>query len=169
MKTWMLLLCLGLPATSWAQEDEKPTYPTAETVDYTDIESVVNAMLGVLSGAAEGKTCDWDLWRELHTPNSSSYALVVRQDTAYTMNIDTETFTTRFAGNYEGSDFWEYQTHISIDRFQNVATVVQEYEIRMKWEDGVVARGANMHLMVHYNDRWWIASSTWDNEWLRRP
>ena len=169
MKTWMLLFALAVPGMALAQQTEKPTFPTAETVDLTDIESVVNAMLGILSGAAEGKTCDWDLWATLHTPNSSSYAIVNRPDTSFVMNIDTEMFTSRMAGNYENSDFWEYQTDIDVNQFRNAATVYQNYEMRRKWEDGAIARGVNMHLMVFYDNRWWIAASTWDNEFFPRP
>ena len=169
MKRLILFFGLMMPAITMAQQTVQPTFPDVNTVDLKDPESVANAMLGVLSGAAEGKSCDWDLWRLLHTPNSQSYALVNRPDTAFTATIDTETFVTRFGPNYEGSDFWEYQTDIKVDRFRNVATVYQNYEMRQKWEDGVIARGVNMHLLVFYNDRWWIASSTWDNEFLRQP
>lgn len=169
MKHWYLLFALAVPGWAQAQQTEQPTYPTAETVDLSDPESVANAMLGVLSGAAEGKTCDWDLWRLLHTPNSSSYMVIDRPDTAFVVNIDTDTFITRAGGNYEGKHFWEYQTDINVDQFGKAATVYQNYEMRQKWEDGVIARGVNMHLMVFYGGRWWIAASTWDNEFFRQP
>lgn len=133
--------------------------------DAQRIDTLVQAVYACISGAA-GAPRDWDRFRALHRPDARSLRTVIDADgkpRAESFNV--EEYIANVTPFFAQNAFHEIETAQRVERFGQVAHVWSRYEARTAPDaPELLKRGANSIQLFHDGDRWWIASTVWDNE-----
>lgn len=133
--------------------------------DAQRIDTLVQAVYACISGAA-GAPRDWDRFRALHRPDARSLRTVIAADgTPRAESFDVEGYIANVTPFFAQNAFHEIETAQRVERFGQVAHVWSRYEARETPDSPeLLKRGANSIQLFHDGERWWIASTVWDNE-----
>ena len=125
--------------------------------DVATIDGIVNAYYDVINGPP-GYEFESERDRSLHAPN----AIITR------VTPGGELVRHGLAAEHEplsepyDEGFFETEIGRIVEEYGNLAHVWSTFEIRNDPEGEVVSRGVNSITLYYYEDRWWIAS--WSTE-----
>jgi hypothetical protein len=163
----LLLITLMLVGAS-ATVPGTQTNPGAQT-DLHSIDSLLKVFYESLS-FPEGKSPDWDRFRNLFA-SATSPCIRIAGDSV--MQMDRESFIAFFSGRIKQGtlrSFNEKEIARTGEYYGSLAQVFSTYEKRMNLAAGTKPiRGINSFQLFFKNDRWWIASVTWQDESPDKP
>ena len=153
-KIVLLFFVIGLHANLDAQIDN---------TSLTTIEGITNKMLALISGEI-GEERNWDEFRNLFLPTAQLTALSETKSgktRVSTMNI--EEFVRNIGPVYARDGFEEYALGLTVNEFNGIANVFQPYYCK-NLIGTYEKRGVNTYQLVYTDDRWWIASALFVDE-----
>lgn len=151
MKKYILILLLFASGQVIAQTD---------TTAVKTIEGTVKEMLALISGPID-EPRDWEAFRGLFTPTSQMQMVNRNAPSGRQFrSMSVEEFIRNIGPLYARDGFEELQTGIKVQEFNGMANVFQSYTAR-NLKGTYEKTGINSYQLVYYQDRWWIASSTW--------
>ena len=153
-----------------AQQPAEPTTPKAKPSDVGSIDSILNALYGVISGPA-GEKRDWDRFRSLFIPEARLIPTAPGKDGGAAAHVhDVEGYVTRASAFFEKEGFYEQEIARRTEKFGNIVHVFSTYESRhAKGDPKPFARGINSIQLLKDGDRWWVVTIFWDNERPENP
>lgn len=133
-------------------------------MDYSNIDSVIDTMFSVISGAA-GEPRDWELLRSLYhpqarlmvAPNAGQEALPLRV-------MSVEEFIQRVDAIFQKESFWEREVKRKTEYFGRIAQVMCDYESLHDLNQPPFTSGRKSMQLFHDGTRWWIVSAIWNTE-----
>lgn len=134
---------------------------TAQAVQ--TIEGITAKMLELISGPV-GQERNWEEFRTLFLPTAQFISLNPQaKDGEKARSLNLEEFVRMLGPLYAKEGFYEEPLNIQINEFNGMANAFQSYTARNSSRT-YQAKGINNFILVHVDNRWWIASSTWANE-----
>jgi len=139
--------------------------------DVRSIEAIVAASYEAIS-RAPGRPFQWDRWRTLFLPGAilvpnaeqTSGELWVMSVDDFIAWIDGWYAENAPIGGADDKGFEEAEIHASVQHYGDIAHVMSTYGKRYWGAEETLGRGINSILLVHREDRWWIAAAVWDEE-----
>jgi len=164
------LLPLGLHAQQLGNTSTTPNNTSTSDINQAvkSIEGITAKMLELISGP-KGQERNWEEFRTLFLPTVQFIALNPQAragDQVRAFNL--EEFIRTFGPLYAKEGFQEEALDIRVNEFNGMANAFQSFTARNA-TGTYNARGINNFILVHLEDRWWIASSTWTNEDATHP
>ena len=150
--------------------------PPADPADVVTPEAVVTAAYKAIQ-RAPGAPFDWDRFRSLFIPG----AILIpnaEQTGGQSRSMSPDDFVDFVDAFYAenapiGSDkdqgFAETEVARVIERYGDVAQVLSTYQKHVWQSDEILARGINSFQLVQRDNRWWIVSIAWDEDYAAGP
>lgn len=153
----ILLLLAVLPAL--CQQTDR--YQT----DTQSPEAICNALLETIS-VKKGEPLNWERFHHMLLPSMEFIWTGQRNDTAMAVTITPKQFEER--AQYSQHGFKEIALHRVVHHYGQIATVVETYKAFSPLKEAP-ERGINLYQMVFKENRWWLASLTWQAEEADNP
>ena len=164
----LALLALAAPAAAQSV--------AADPADVITPEAVVKAAYEAIQ-RAPGQPFDWDRFRSLFLPN----AILIpnaEQTGGQSRVMGVEDFV-RFVedwyaenapiGSEKDQGFQEEEVARTIGRYGDIAQVMSTYQKHLWESDEILGSGINSYQLVQKDNRWWIVSLIWDEDYAAGP
>lgn len=151
-----------------------PSYPLAE--DVASPQSIVTASYDVLIRAPR-QPFQWDRYRTLFLPEAIMIPSL-EQVNGVSRVLSSEGFIDWVDDYYEQNapidrpddpGFVEEEVHNIIHCYGDICQVMSTYQKRYFEQDEIIGRGINSFQLLFRDDRWWIVSVIWDEEYGAGP
>ena len=170
MRRLTLLLCLALPAMSFAQTprttSDQPvqlSVPAAAPADVASIDAIVAALYDVISGPP-GQARDWARFRSLFVPTARMIPTGARPDGQVVLRLlGPNDYVASSGPLLLEKGFHEREIARRVEQFGHIAHVFSTYEARID-KDNHTMRGINSIQLMHDGKRWWVVSLMWEAE-----
>jgi len=141
-----------------------PTFSQKDTISTKTIKGTVNKMIEIISGPID-EPRDWDEFRNLFLPNATTFLVnpKAKHPASKARSLTLEEFVRYIGPSYKKDGFKEVEIGLTINEFNNIANVFQAYYAE-NLKGTYKIKGINSFQLVKIDDRWWIASLTWDDE-----
>jgi hypothetical protein len=149
-----------------------PEWPKAAPSDVDNVDHLVNALYGVVSGPA-GQPRNWSRFRSLFLPTgrlgivrAAAPSVGGKPGSAGDVVVFTpDTFVERDTPYFAKNSFYERSVANRVETFGNLTNVWSTYESRHEAKDDKpFTRGINSLQLVKAQGRYWIASLVWEDE-----
>ena len=139
-----------------------------DTVAVKSIEGITSKMLELISCDID-EVRDWDEYRNLFLPTAQKIAVDPKaKGRKQARHMSLEEFVRYVGPLYPRDGFKEVVIGLTINEFNGIANVFQSYHA-VNLTGTYEERGVNSYQLVHMQDRWWIASTTFVNETDENP
>ncbi|HSM09224.1 MAG TPA: hypothetical protein VLA33_09440 [Gemmatimonadota bacterium] len=169
MKTKMMV---AMPAMALVFAPALPAQtPDARPEDVASPEAIIAAAYEAIS-RAPGERFDWDRFRSLYVPGALMIPNTEQSGGEFTVHtveefndwVDAWYAENAPIGGENDQGFVEEGIHSVTNRYGDVVQVMSTYHKRLYDSDDVLGRGINAFTLVFDGERWWIASTAWDEE-----
>ena len=138
------------------------THSDNRTADIADVDSIIAAMYGVISGVA-GESRDWDRFRSLYLPNARLMPIVaVAGRTPAVRILSPDDYIRRVEPIFAAEDFWERETSRQTEIVGRIAHVLSSYESLRSLQGNPFETGTNSVQLFYDDQRWWIVNVMWN-------
>ena len=170
MKTMAMTMATLALALAFAPALPAQT-PDARPEDVASPETIIAAAYEAIS-RAPGESFDWDRFRSLYVPGALMIPNTEQSGGEFTVHtveefndwVDAWYAENAPIGGEDDQGFVEEGIHSVTNRYGDVVQVMSTYVKRFHGSDQVLGRGINAFTLVFDGDRWWIASTAWDEE-----
>jgi hypothetical protein len=149
------------PTTKRAKVKVPDVAPRPE--DVTTLDGIMKAFYETISGPA-GQQRQWGRDRTLYIPGIRFVATETENGKTLSRVMDHQTYVDLVNDDFVRKGFFEREIHRITGSFGNITHVFSTYETRLNVEGPVTERGVNSVELFFDGKRWWIASTTWDQE-----
>ncbi|HKU20997.1 MAG TPA: hypothetical protein VJQ50_08290 [Terriglobales bacterium] len=156
------LFAIILFSLALAAQNPQAKAPAPFAKDGQSIDSIIQAMYGVISGPAGER--NWERFHSLFLPQAT-LATVLHKDGQTLHKVMTPGDYVRGAGSYfQQHAFYESEIARRTEQFGNIAHVFTTYASRHDPTGEPFERGINSVELLNDGTRWWILSISWDSE-----
>jgi hypothetical protein len=131
--------------------------------DVSTLDGIMKAFYETVSGPA-GQQRQWGRDRTLYIPGIRFVSTESQNGKVLSRVMDHQTYVDLVNDDFVRNGFFEREIHRVTRSFGNITHVFSTYETRLKVDGPVTERGVNSVELFYDGKRWWIASTTWDQE-----
>jgi hypothetical protein len=138
--------------------------PAADPADVSEIDQVIKALYGVISGPAGPR--DWKRFRSLFHTDAFMAAFTPKRELR---KFSPAQYVQNNGPFFMQNSFNEKEIGRKVNQFGNVAQVFTSYEFEAGTTPPLRKRGINSIELIKEKGRWFIMSITWDEETKDQP